>query len=158
MPRVGHSFIQQAGSNGPHRGWGGAESECVGPKLGVHESDEMNEENHNLRFSDIFRLLCVNISPGWIGSRRPLCVSRRWVRWRSPKVPSATTRPRSTARICIARQVVSASTVLSAPAAAAVASHSVAPVSALLLVRGAVQTARWHRHLTRQGCGGPTWW
>ena len=62
--------------------WDGAESECVGPKLGVQESDEKNEENHNLRFNGIFRLLCVNISPGWIGSRRPLPVSRRWVRWR----------------------------------------------------------------------------
>ena len=57
--------------------WGGAESECVGPKLGVHESDEMNEENHNLRFNGIFRRLCVSVSPGWIGSCRPMPVSRR---------------------------------------------------------------------------------
>ena len=62
--------------------WDGAESECVGPKLGVQESHEKNEENHNLRFNGTFRLLCVNISPGWTGSRRPLPVSRRWVRWR----------------------------------------------------------------------------
>jgi hypothetical protein len=37
----------------------------------------------------------------------------------------------------------SASTVFSGPLTAAVASHSVAQVSAFLLVRGAVQTARW---------------
>ena len=58
--------------------WDGAESECVGrPKLGVQESDEKNEENHNLRFSGISRRLCVSVSPGWIGSRRPMSVSRR---------------------------------------------------------------------------------
>ena len=61
--------------------WDGAQSECVGPKLGVHESDEKNEENHNLRFNSIFRILCVNISPDWIGSRRPLPVPRHWIWW-----------------------------------------------------------------------------
>jgi hypothetical protein len=39
-------------------------------------------ESHGLCFSGISRLLCVNISPGWIGSRRPLPVSRHWVWWR----------------------------------------------------------------------------
>ena len=84
-------------------------------KLGVQESDEKNAENHNLRFNGIFRLLCVNIFPAGsahadlvripaLGPAAALC---------SRKVASATTRPRSTARICIARQVVSASTAFS---------------------------------------------
>jgi hypothetical protein len=128
----------------------------LGPKPGVQEPHEKHEENRNLRFIGIFRLLCVNISPGWIGSRIPALgpVAAHCSR----KVASATTRPRSTARICIAKQAVSASTAFSGPLTAAVASHSVAPVSALLVVRGAVQTARWHRRLTRQACGGNTWW
>src|SRR5947209_6601757 len=82
IPRIAYSFIQQAGSNGPHWAIGRSRIRMRGTKRGVRESQEKNEENRNLRFIDILRLRYVTISPGWIGSRRPLPISRRWVRWR----------------------------------------------------------------------------
>ena len=133
---------------------GQSRTEYLGPKLGVQESHEKNEENHNLRFMDFSASARQYVSRLTV-SRRPLPVSRvgsgRGAL--SAQASSATTRPRSTARICTARQVVSASTSLSVPLTARGSFASAAQVPALSVVRGAVQTARRHRHLARQACG-----
>ena len=110
--------------------------------------DEKNQENRNLRFARIFWLLCVNISPAG-SAHADLCPY--------PGLGSGGGGLFGQGGFCDYPTEINGSHMhceaggfgvngISGPLTAAVASDSVAQVSALLVVRGAVQTARYHRH------------